>query len=332
MAYVKKIDIPVCENQTLSFNLSGIYSRVHNRILYLAETSKGLTVIILADLRIQNRHKIIYMELKSVFDRLWKDYSDQNPSVRKICELFTNEGEEVVNDHIAFRTIDLPEVNIDVIARPFTSAGYVERGKYLFNEKHLFARHFENPADEKAPRVFISQLILKECSSYIRETFNVLMRLADHMKFDSGDLIFSGTFFNPLSYETYCRLREASEYAAWFYVFGFRANHFTVSINYLKKYNDILKVNELLKKNGYILNNSGGEIKGTPADLLQQSSTMADIISVDFIEGSYEIPSCYYEFAQRYAGTDGKLYGGFNATSADKIFESTHFYKRKKPR
>ena len=100
--------------------------------------------------------------------------------------------------------------------------------------------------------------------------------------FGSGDLIFSGTLFNPLSYEIYCRLREESEYAAWFYVFGFRANHFTVSINSLKKYNDIVKVNELLKTNGFILNNSGGEIKGTPADLLQQSSTMADIISCEF--------------------------------------------------
>ena len=270
------------------------------------------------------------MELKSVFDRLWKDYSDQNPSVRKIYELFTNEGEEVVNDHIAFRTVDLPEVDIDVIARPFTSAGYVERGKYLFKEKHLFARHFENPADEKAPRVFISQLILKDCSPYIRETFNNLMRLADHMKFDSGDLIFSGTFFNPLSYETYCRLRESSEYAAWFYVFGFRANHFTVSINCLKKYNDIMKVNELLKKNGFLLNTTGGEVKGTPEELLEQSSTMADIITVDFIEGSFGIPSCYYEFARRYPNSNSQLYGGFNAKSADKIFESTNFHTKRK--
>jgi hypothetical protein len=57
---------------------------------------------------------------------------------------------------------------------------------------------------------------------------------------------------------------------------------------------------------------------------------MADIVTVDFIEGQYEIPSCYYEFAQRYPDTDGKLYGGFNAKSADKIFESTNFYSKDK--
>jgi len=268
------------------------------------------------------------MKLKSIFERLWLDYSDQNPSVGKIYDLFAKEGEEVVNDHIAFRTIDLPEVNIDVIARPFTSEGYVDRGEYLFSEKHLFARHFEHPSDAKAPRVFISQLVLRECSEYIRATFNDLIKQVDQFKFDSGELIFSGTLFNPLSYEIYRKLREESEYAAWFYVFGFRANHFTVSINSLKKYNDINKVNDLLKKNGFLLNTSGGEIKGTPADLLQQSSTMADIVSINFSEGVFDIPSCYYEFAQRYPGSDGKLYGGFNTASADKIFESTHFYKK----
>jgi hypothetical protein len=142
-------------------------------------------------------------------------------------------------------------------------------------------------------------------------------------------LIFSGSVFNPLLYETYNRLREESEYAAWFYVFGFRANHFTVSINSLKKHNNILSVNELLKKNGFILNNSGGEIKGTPSDLLQQSSTIADKVNVKFLEGQFEVPCCYYEFAQRYPDSTGQLYNGFIEKSADKIFESTNFYSKK---
>jgi hypothetical protein len=268
------------------------------------------------------------MDIKYIFDRLWKDYIDQNPSVKKIYDLFINDGEDVVNDHIAFRTLDFPEISIEVLAKPFSSAGYVPGGEYVFKDKHLYARHFEHPGDEKAPRVFISQLILKECSSFIRETFSNLVRQTDQEKFSSGGLIFSGALFNPISYDIYRRLREESEYAAWFYVFGFRANHFTVSINSLKKYDNILKVNDFIKKNGFVLNSSGGEIKGTPGDLLQQSSTMADIVTVQFVEGSFEIPSCYYEFAQRYPGPGGKLYGGFNARSADKIFESTDFYTK----
>ena len=269
------------------------------------------------------------MNLENILNRLWSDYIHQNPSAGKIFNLFTDEGEKVVNDHIAFRTLDYPEINIDVLADQFIRNGYVPKGEYVFRDKHLFARHYELPGEKNMPRVFISQLILADCTQYIQKTFRKLMDKTGKVRFASDDLIFSGSLFSPLSYEVYTRLREESEYAAWFYVFGFRANHFTVSINSLNKYNDIYKVNELLKKNGFLLNNSGGEVKGTPDDLLQQSSTMADIVRIKFIEGEFEVPACYYEFAQRFPDSSGQLYSGFIAKSADKIFESTNFYQKK---
>jgi hypothetical protein len=270
------------------------------------------------------------MKLETIFNRLWDDYVKANPSAGKIHRLFFNEGERVVNDHIAFRTIDIPGINIDVLAKPFISNGYVPKGEYLFKEKHLFARHFEHESDVMAPRIFISQLLLAECSLYLQAKLKEAVEKADHEIFSSDELIFSGSIFNPVSYEVYNRLREESEYAAWFYVFGFRANHFTLSINSLKKFSSITSVNELLKSNGFLLNTTGGEIKGTPEDLLQQSSTLADKVEVSFVEGKFEVPCCYYEFAQRYPDSGGKLYSGFVTKSADKIFESTNFYDRKK--
>jgi hypothetical protein len=269
------------------------------------------------------------MNLEIIFKRLWKDYITQNPSADKIYKLFTKEGEKVVNDHIAFRTLDYPEINIDVIAKPFLANGYVPKSDYIFTDKHLFARHFEHRENQDAPRIFISQLTLNECSEFVQDTLKKAFAKTDHAKYSSDELIFSGTIFNPLSYDVYTRLRDESEYAAWFYVFGFRANHFTVSINSLKKFNSIVSVNELLKSNGFELNSSGGEIKGTPEDLLQQSSTIADTVDVNFEEGKFEVPCCYYEFAKRYPDTTGRLYSGFIAKSADKIFESTNFYNRK---
>jgi hypothetical protein len=268
------------------------------------------------------------MNLNQIFDSLWADYIRQNPSVGKISDLFIKEGEKADNDHIAFRTLDFPEVNIDVIARPFIVNGYVPKGKYEFKDKHLFARHYELPGDKNAPRIFISQLILSDCSPYIQTSFKEFLKKTDPGRLTSEDLLFSGTLFNPLSYETFTRLRNESEYAAWFYVFGFRANHFTVSINSLRKYDNIYKVNELLRNNGFLLNSSGGEVKGTPDDLLQQSSTMADMVKVRFLEGEFEVPACYYEFAQRFPDSSGHLYSGFIAKSADKIFESTNFYRK----
>jgi hypothetical protein len=120
-------------------------------------------------------------------------------------------------------------------------------------------------------------------------------------------------------------LRDESEYAAWLYLFGFRANHFTVSINYLEKFSGIIEVNEFLKSQGFPMNDSGGEVKGSPEQLLEQSSTLADQLEVAFQEGTYRVPSCYYEFATRYKDANGKLFSGFIAGSADKIFESTDY-------
>jgi hypothetical protein len=266
--------------------------------------------------------------LDIIFSRLWSNYVHSNPSAGKIFNLFKGENENVVNDHIAFRTIDYPEVDIDVISKPFVRNGYVPRGEYQFESKHLFARHFELPGDPDAPRVFISQLKTAEFSPYLQSVFKSAMGRTAPCTLMSPELIFMGSVFDDLSFEVYKRLLDESEYAAWFYVFGFRANHFTVSVNHLKKHNDIYKVNELLKKNGYVLNSSGGEVKGTPEELLQQSSTMADIVKIKFIEGEFEIPCCYYEFAQRFPDKSGELYSGFIAKSADKIFESTNFYKK----
>jgi hypothetical protein len=76
------------------------------------------------------------------------------------------------------------------------------------------------------------------------------------------------------------------------------------------------------------MNSSGGEIKGSKEQFLKQSSTLAEIVPVEFIEGVREVPACYYEFAERFRNDDGKLFSGFIAGSADKIFESTDFYEK----
>jgi len=268
------------------------------------------------------------MNKEKLFEKLWNIYTTQNPSVEKVYNLFVDAGECVENDHIAFRTFDDARVNVDVLARPFIEAGYIEKGDYYFETKKLYARHFEHTSDQKAPRVFISQLKTGGFSSFLQKTVNELVDKIDPEMLVSDDLIFSGNTWQMPSYEIYQLLREESEYAAWLYVYGFCANHFTVSINHLQKLNSVEKVNAFLKNNGFLINDSGGEIKGTPAELLEQSSIKSEIAAVDFEEGSFEVPGCYYEFARRYPDKDGRLYSGFIAKSADKIFESTDYYKK----
>jgi hypothetical protein len=154
-------------------------------------------------------------------------------------------------------------------------------------------------------------------------TVKKLLDDCDPKEFTHPELALNSTFWKSDSQAIYKSLLEESEYAAWMYIYGFRANHFTISVNGLKHFQKLEELNSFLEEKGWKLNASGGKIKGTPEQFLEQSSTLADLYTINFEEGSLEIPSCYYEFALRYAMPDGNLYQGFVASSADKIFEST---------
>jgi len=263
------------------------------------------------------------MDHNLIFEKLWKEYSKTNPSANNIHNLLEKEGEIIRNDHVAFRTYDIPGIDIEALSKPFLEAGYVEKGDYFFESKRLRAKHYEHIKDPMAPKVFISELITSDFSEVVQATARKTAEATMAKIKNSNELIFSLTPWGERSYNTYRQLLEESEYAAWMYVWGFRANHFTIFINYLEKYDSIEVLNDYLKLNGYTLNSSGGEIKGTKEQLLKQSSTLADIVNLGFAEGSFEVPCCYYEFAERFEEAPGELYTGFIASSADKIFEST---------
>ncbi len=268
------------------------------------------------------------MSYPDIFNRLWAGYTLQNPSTQKVFDLFVSEGETIFNDHIAFRTFRHSSLGVDKLAQVFLKNGYEYKGDYHFEAKKLYAKHFEHATDPEAPRVFISELLTEEFSPFLQQTVSDWINQIPVRMHDSDDLIYAGNVSGVPSFGTYEKLRIESEYAAWLYVNGFCANHFTVSVNRLKKFGSIQKVNTFLKSNGFRLNDAGGEIQGTPEELLEQSSIRAGMVKFDFTEGQNEIPGCYYEFARRYPDSDGKLYSGFIAKSADKIFESTNFYQK----
>lgn len=254
--------------------------------------------------------------------KMWADYVLMNPQALKIYNLFSQHGETVINDHIALRTFNHPRLGIQSLAQAFLRMGYHECGSYFFKEKKLYAQHFEH-INQELPKIFISELELEKVSSYAQEILTNCAQQVPDSTLVSENFCFSGRHWN-INYLTYLKLAEESEYASWVYAFGFRPNHFTVSMNHLKYFKDLGKINDFLKSNGIKLNSAGGEIKGTPSELLEQSSTMAGELQWQFSDGVYSIPACYYEFAKRYPMTTGQLYPGFIAKSADKIFESTN--------
>ncbi|MEL4424461.1 DUF1338 domain-containing protein [Shewanella indica] len=263
----------------------------------------------------------MHTDINALFNAMWQDYIKMTPSAAKVHQLL-GQGKAIINDHIALRTFNLPKVGLDVLAAHFEALGYVACGDYRFEQKKLVAKHFEHP-DPTQPKVFISELLVEEFSPELQQRVTDLVELIPTQALTADNFTYSGRHWQ-LDYGTYQALLAESEYAAWVAAFGYRANHFTVSVNHLAEFSTLAAVNTALKEAGFILNSVGGEIKGSAEVLLEQSSTMADRIPVAFDDKTVEIPSCFYEFALRYPKADGELYTGFVAASADKIFESTN--------
>lgn len=260
------------------------------------------------------------MQQEDFFARLWADYLSFAPSAQSIHALL-GQGHPIVNDHIALRTFNTPELGLEALEPLFTQMGFSVGDHYRFQAKKLRARYYRHP-DPEVPKIFISELLLEDCSARLRE---LVLPLCAQVPADApthADFLASGRYWD-LPHAVYQELLAESEYAAWVAALGFRANHFTVAVNHLPGYASVAAVNATLKEHGYALNTSGGDIKGSPQVMLEQSSTLADRVPVAFSDGEQTIPGCFYEFAYRYPQANGELYQGFVEASADKIFEST---------
>ncbi|ATC97099.1 DUF1338 domain-containing protein [Pseudoalteromonas tunicata] len=265
----------------------------------------------------------MHNDVNALFANLWDNYLSVTPSAVEVHKLLgTTQQDDIINDHIALRTFNIEKVSLEKLAAHFLAVGYKECGEYHFEAKKLYAKHFEH-SDPKQPKVFISELLIDQCSEQLQKIVTDLVDQIDPDAVTADNFLYSGTHWSVDS-QTYKALLAESEYAAWMAAWGYRANHFTVNINELKNFETIESVNDALKKAGFALNTSGGEIKGSAEVLLEQSSTLADDYTVQFSDGEMTVPSCFYEFALRYPMANGELYTGFVAASADKIFESTN--------
>ena len=260
------------------------------------------------------------MDRTRFFAELWRDFETIAPQAAAIRERLEADGEPVVNDHVAFRTFDRSAICIEALEPVVLSLGYQLLDEYRFEAKHLRARAYVCPA---SPRIFLSELLREELGGWARETIAGLLSQVPEGFVTGPEVFWAGRPWRPLSFADYQRLSDESEYAGWLSALGLRPNHFTVSINELQRLPDVESVLRFVEAAGYAVNESGGRVKGTPEERLEQGSTLADRVEVAFADGPRRIPTCYYEFALRHPDEQGELYEGFVPASADRIFEST---------
>jgi len=261
------------------------------------------------------------MHRNEFFEALWSDFAAIAPQAAAISRRLEEHGERVKNDHVAFRTFNLAPIALDRLEPLVLGLGYQLLDEYRFEDKHLRARAY---ICQGSPRIFLSELLCEELSGWAQAVVEQLLAQVPPGFASTPSVFWAGRPWAPLPFADYERLSNESEYAGWLAALGLRPNHFTVSINQLATLKGVSDVLDFVEAAGYRINVAGGRVKGTPDVLLEQGSTLADRVAIQFAEGPRVIPTCYYEFALRYPGADGKLYEGFVPASANRIFESTH--------
>lgn len=291
--------------------------------------------------------------MEHVLDRtlnaLMSQYSERVPDVSRVLSLLSQAGhiaspDAIENDHIAFRTMGVPQLGIRSLERIWLHCGYQRRDPYVFPEKKLDAFWY-SPPDPRYPRIFISELRVQDLSE---EAQRIIHSYTDEVQRDPVDALdlndgaAVGAFLHrPLwrtpTWEDYQRLAAESEYAAWVIYNRYYLNHFTISVHNLPEGVDTIPTfNDFVEAHGVVLNNAGGKVKTSPDGLLRQSSTVAQMIPSTFAGGAvHEISGSYVEFAERRALPEfahlpkselrrEQRREGFEAGNADKIFESTY--------
>ncbi len=263
------------------------------------------------------------MTTDQFFDRLWLDYTSMTPQAQQIRNAFEQRGEHIVNDHVAFRTLALDPIGIGRLEPLLLGLGYMPFEPYQFEEKKLRAWGYL-PPEPRLPRIFLSELLVDQLSAPAEKILRRIASEVDPKQVESLDVFYAGRLWSAVTWEEYQTLAAESEYAAWLAAIGIRPNHFTISVNHLAHCDQVEQVLHVVEGLGLKVNSAGGRVKGSPKVLLEQASTLADTVTMEFAHGlRRDVPSCYYEFAKRYPDARGQLFQGFVAASADKIFEST---------
>lgn len=286
--------------------------------------------------------KTINIILESLFDT----YSNRVPDVKKITSaliesnIISNQS-EIVNDHIAFRTMGVEFLGIQSLEKIFLHHGYIKKDFYSFKTKKLNAFWYSH-SDENMPRIFISELKVNDLSENSRKIISKYTDQVTEDPVDKLDLSNANDVIsflsNPLwslpSLNDFNDLLKETEYGSWVIYNRYYLNHYTISVHELiDQYNTLEKFNAFVTKIGIKLNDSGGVIKESKDGLLLQSSSVSNKVKANFTQGSSLISGSYVEFAERrilpkYSNVSEiksiHRRDGFEASNADKIFESTY--------
>ena len=250
----------------------------------------------------------------------WNSYTLAAKKAITAYNLFDKDHKNV--DHVAFRTFDMSLFNLSALSGCLRRMGYVATGTYSFPEKHLRALSF-SLEESLLPRVFISELSTDELPERSQAIIEKVISTEKALMI--SNVPFGGEPWQAWRVLTVkdCKvLEEDSNYALWTAFHSLTPNHLAVSL-------DAVGVNmdsalDTLVTNGFNVATAGGVMKGSRNVMLQQCSTLSELVRHNVTDGVVEVPAPYCELAYRWLDpVTGKPFDGFIEKSTDKIFEST---------
>ena len=295
---------------------------------------------------------------QELWHQLWLIYRQRVEYARIYEAMIKDAGGTVANDHIAFRSLRLEvdsaeeKVNLGI---PYLESlvrwlGYEVAGEYHFGDRHLYARHYRHPEQDKynLPKLFISELIVEQLPPSVARAIedtvrsgiffslptwqkSILSSLQDESAVAQSLVPVFTRPWTPPKQSVVKSVNEVSQYGAWVLLHGYSVNHFTGYINRQNTpaYPDIKSTARALASQGVPMKDSfeGGQASG-----LQQTATQAVTESVPVLSDRGELDKmlwsyAYYELAERYLISDSTghqtLFEGFIAPQAQHLFDMT---------
>lgn len=237
----------------------------------------------------------------SLIQKLWEAFLVRVPYAQVYSELVKQNGGQVVQDHIGFRTLNThtgeQPGGILAIRHIIECLGYNSAGKYVLPKKNLKAIHFENDAPG-IPKFYVSQLDVSQLPAWAQNLIpdalsdtpyllsDTSIELLNKLKTDgvlnteAAEILVDELVnyfrrpWNPPARETVLKLNDVSHYAAWVLLHGNSPSHFAVNINLQNviDWPDLETTCLSMKDAGIPMKE---KIEGEKGSIMRQSATLA---------------------------------------------------------
>lgn len=280
-------------------------------------------------------------------------------SIPRIGRLFSEQKPAL--DHYAIVDISPENGGIPIMKRIYEMMGYRHIGTGYLPEKYndfvwMRATDFEEslPSHSQPQPILadfridlltpkarsIVEKFLRQNQSFDFSSFERKIKdykagndtLADEIVSQAMDYMVSKPWQN-ITRKDYLTLAEENQLLAWALLCGRKANHFGVGI-YNLNFTSLNEFNKYAHQNHNLaFNTEGGWIKGGAQVGIEQSSTIGDVMNVDFEDGVHQIHDSFMEFVWRFPVEDNPTqmkhyYCDFVPVNANKVIESIYDHRQ----